>query len=333
MDHPTENIESPEDTGPPTFVRHTKRDSWGVGVFLVDEDGKRAYQFEDGQLRQFKEGFFHLLAPEVSVDFKTRGRLIRLAKRAGYPLDGLASEAEQKTNGLRDQIVLFKRLYDGGFQGDAWKASARGVDAKRHLKRHRNEASRFAKAELAKDRIDALMEANGFVDVRDAISAVFDKSDVVPKSQRDAWAKLQINRTVTEAIRDFLHAGDDHVRRFDSLVAELRRAGMEKPAWQGLTMARALMRPEEHIYIRQNYVKEQMDRCSLSAPSITSPCGRTYEAYRSAMVEVKTALEKAELKPTDMLDVMDFVCTTLLKKNREKLDAIADEPASSDEAA
>ena len=45
------------------LYRHTRRDDWGVAVFLWERDGKRCYRFADGELRTFAQAFWNLLVP------------------------------------------------------------------------------------------------------------------------------------------------------------------------------------------------------------------------------------------------------------------------------
>ena len=121
------------------LYRHQNRKHWGVAAFLWEQDGKRGYQFSDGKMRVFKQGFYHLFeTAEAPGDGSAKAvrRLARLARA-----DGVTESTRLPT--LRDQILLFRRSYPKGFFGEAWMAKYRGVGVRKQLKRlkrHRDPA-------------------------------------------------------------------------------------------------------------------------------------------------------------------------------------------------
>src|SRR5688572_12808538 len=46
-----------------SLFQHASRPEWGGALIAWERDGKRGYQFEDGQLRIFTTGHYYLLEP------------------------------------------------------------------------------------------------------------------------------------------------------------------------------------------------------------------------------------------------------------------------------
>ena len=55
-------------TPPPglRLFRHSKRPQWGIAALVWELNGKRGYQFSDGKLRVFKQGFYGLFESAVA---------------------------------------------------------------------------------------------------------------------------------------------------------------------------------------------------------------------------------------------------------------------------
>ena len=52
----------PETSGEETtFYRHRMRPKWGLAILAWDTGDKRGFQFEDGQVRIIKDGFYDLM--------------------------------------------------------------------------------------------------------------------------------------------------------------------------------------------------------------------------------------------------------------------------------
>jgi hypothetical protein len=47
----------------PTLFRHARRPEWGLAILESETTTHRRFQFQDGQLRTFRRGFYELLEP------------------------------------------------------------------------------------------------------------------------------------------------------------------------------------------------------------------------------------------------------------------------------
>ena len=65
---------------PPALYAHTKGQKWGLAILAWERGPCRGYQFEDGVLRIFKEGFYEMLE-EVDAPADKAARVIAELRR------------------------------------------------------------------------------------------------------------------------------------------------------------------------------------------------------------------------------------------------------------
>lgn len=291
------------------LFRHSKREHWGVAVLIWQREGKRGYQFSDGKLRVFKEGFYHLFEPvEAPGDgsAKTVTRLARLAR---------VDEASGGTRlpSLRDQIGLFKRDYPEGFVGEKWMKKMRGVGAKRRLKRHRDpvvsEANEFA-TKLAK-----LVEARDWEGVHSRLEELIDATNLVPAPHVKKFRKLKPSRDLAVAINEWLNGADEDAARFNRMTRELGRAA----TWPLVTAIAGLADPKLHTCVRPSVFRLQAKMLLPNFKVSNKPNWTTYSRYLHMSNTVYDELEAADLAPRDLLDVYDFIWNTLRPAARKRL--------------
>ena len=66
------------------LYRHTKRPEWGVAILAWERGGRRAYQFEDGRLRKFREGYYSLMKPVDELELTVRSANCLKAESINY---------------------------------------------------------------------------------------------------------------------------------------------------------------------------------------------------------------------------------------------------------
>ena len=305
-----------------TVYRHRKRPAWGMAVFLWERDGKRGYQFEDGQTRVFKDGFFHLLKPEPHVaDTPASRALVRMAARARAST-GAGSRGRPMPR-VADQIGLFMAQYPEGFVGRAWKAQVRGEGAKRTLKRHRDAAIASAAAALDRDRLAEAIELERFAAVRDAVAQVLAKTDLVSKKVADQFGRLEPTQALAMAVWELLFDEKQHGKCMDRFVRVLAKQGM-KANWTLATVLPALRFPNRHVCVRPSVFTVQAQMVAPGFKPGTVPTGKAYRKYLDVVDEVGRELAAAGRQPADLLDVAQFVFLTLRPAARERLAGAGD---------
>ena len=307
-------------TGEPRLFRHSKRRQWGVAALVWERDGKRGYQFSDGKLRIFKEGYYSLFESAIAPgdgSAKTVRRLARLARS-----EELTEATRLPT--LRDQIELFRREYPGGFHGETWIKKKRGSKARKPLKRHRDPVLTLAKAKLSVEAMRARIAAEQWAEHLDDIIEVLGTTDLAPRPQLEKLQACKPSRSLSMAIYSWLHnpSGDtstEHAdRRFNRLVRELGPAG----GWQLVTALGAIVHPNTHCCVRLRSHTLQ-GKMLLSEFKVSKrPQAKHYRRFCHVSKAVHNELVEAGFVPRDNLDVYDFMWETLRPAARETLLAI-----------
>jgi hypothetical protein len=304
----------PTETRQALYV-HRKRPRWGFALLAFDHDDKRGYQFEDGKLRLFKRGFYRMLQEVDPPIDKRRPVLEHLNRALGRREARMASGGELLIP-LSEQVALFKEQHPGGFAGEAWTKTMRGVGAKRTLKRHRDSAVKLARKRLSAGALTRLIEAARYDEVLEALSAVLEQTSLVTaaklKPLREAPAYRR--RQIAEALHELLHGEGALEQRFERFVASLGAS-----SWELATIPLALVYPESHVCIRPSVFKQQAIWMAPRLQHARQPDARCYGRYLEMARAVSAALEGAGIKPQDLLDVHDFIYATLRPAARKLL--------------
>lgn len=304
-------------------VRHRKCASWGRGLLLWERDGKRGYQFEDGQVRTFAEGFFHLLEVDKTSDASVRNTLAGMNKTSS----SRSSNNDTPSFGFEDQFTHFLIKYPGGFQGKDWLSKHRGRNQKRHLKRHRDAVIREASDLIGPKPVEGLLANDGFSELHDRIRIILEKTDLVPKRKLADFERLHVTDALGRAFAEVLATPTLDRLKFDTLRTALASAGMKEPGWALVTSVMALVHPKDHTFVHPNIYALQGKLMGIDILIPSQPTAVTYERCRDMLLKVKERLEAEGQMPEDLLDVFDFAWVTLRPAEQEALANIALERA------
>lgn len=304
-----------------TLYRHTMKDEWGLAVLVWERGQKRGYRFEDGELRIFKKGYFDYLE-EADASLARRERLLAAAAVADTSVLPAQNDARSaaKAIPLEKQIAYFGQLYPGGFAGDKWKKERRS-DEGRTLKRHRDPALAKAAEMLAKDAIDQAIEAGDCAGVLERVGKALAATDLVTAAKRKKLASIKGEQAegVAKALRAVLYGEGPLAIRFDAWVGRVATAIGTAPGWQMATAPLALVYPTEHVCVRPSSFRAQAAWMSPGLKLGRTPKAVVYERCVNMAKRVAEKLREADLAPTDMLDIYDFIWVTLKPKARETI--------------
>ena len=320
----------------PHLYQHKKRKEWGFAIMAWERDGKRGYQFEDGELRVFKEGYYQLLE-EMSDVANSTAIMARLeAKRASA---AKKDDKKKRSGGSRrsgpdiedlptmgEQVMVFKDLYPQGFDDPKWIKDHRGGDG-RALKRHRAPAIKRAQDSLNKDSLEALINAGQTRSVLERACEVLDKTDLVTKSQVDPLRDTGRDSRLAQALLDFLHGDGDLETRFAMLCRALATATKKPPSWQLATALGALVHPTDFVCVRPSVFSTQSVTMAPRLRPSKSPTSATFVGYCEMARKIQAALINEGLEPVDLLDIHDFIWVTLRPAANEILVRIRAEAA------
>lgn len=288
------------------LFRHTRSPDWGLAVLLWEREGKRGYQFSDGKVRVFKQGYYELFSPAAAPGDGTARAVRRLARVAG-------SSASTKTTAghtFRDQVAYFHGAYPGGFAGTTWSSKQRGMAAKRRLKRHRqpvvNEAARLATVE----------DDEAFLS---ALASLLESTDLVSVNHVRAFRELGVSANLAAAIRSWLFETGSDAKRFKLYVRALGKAAK----WPLVTAIGAVVHPQEHISVHLSTMRQQ---AKIFFGDFSVSPKPTYKAYLRLVELVRAVSEELGVmgeSPRDLLDVRDFIWATQRPTARKAMEAAA----------
>lgn len=322
---------------PQSLYQHAKRREWGFAIVAWERDGKRGYQFEDGELRVFKDGYYHLLEEmlDVADGADIAARLDAKRASAGKKDDkkkrgsrgGRSSVNIEDLPTLGEQMLVFRTLFPGGFDDPAWIKEQRGGDG-RALKRHRDAAIKRGQDGLNKDSLEALVNAGQTHSVIERACEVLDKTDLVTKAQVDPLRNTGRDSRLAQALLDFLHGEADLDTRFAMLCRALATATRKPPSWQLATAMGALVHPANHVCVRPSVFAAQARTMAPRLRPSKSPTSAAYTGYVEMAQKMETQLAAEGLEPRDLLDIHDFIWVTLRPAASAILDQIRADAAA-----
>lgn len=300
------------------LFRHKKRPQWGVAILAWEKENHRAYQFEDGRLRKFKDGYYGLMEPAENVK-GSRAAIVEGLNTAIEANKGKASPKPQKAVApFEAQIELFEKLFPEGFDDPEWISQHRRGDG-RALKRHREPVAEAVQKQLAQDVVDELLAEGHYDDVTASVLEQLGRTTLVPLKVVKTLDRLdeEERRTFAESVRDLLHGEDEFMVRFKRYLATLRDLLGGRPSWRLATALPALMWPDEHVCVRRSAFIRQAGSIAPMAKYTKRARTGSYRNFRRVALAVQKRLEDAGHAPRDLLDVHDFIWATLRKSALE----------------
>ncbi len=313
------NAQSPADTEKDPgadlegqVVQHKIRPEWGPAVLVWRREEKSGFQFEDGQIRAFKDDWLHMLVPIAGTLDPTSQLALLLIRRAELAeeeaRDGSKRVAKPALP-FEEQVRRFRVEYPEGFAGEVWQKSIRGEGETRRLKRFRNPALKEAQEQLSKKNLGALIKAEQYEDAWKIAIKVMRGTDLIAPSQLKAVKDLEPEMWpgYVNALFNFLHGDEPLETRFDAHVASV---GRQNCSWQLATALLALLYPTEYVCVRPSNFGTQ---ARLLAPHLrisSIPNGRSYGGWLAMAKNVQQKLVDSTTVPGDLMDVYDFIRLT-----------------------
>ncbi len=318
MTQATLNASASADT---QLYRHVKRPEWGVGILVGEYDDARSYQFEDGQLRKIRKGYYKLIEPAQDLGDRAehiRENLNRVVG-AGNDADQIVVDAVCP---FSSQVALFTRLYPGGFEDPEWISDHRQPSGA-PLKRHRVPISTEAREVLSPSRCGEILASGKPGRLLDIVADLLARTDLVPVSHAKALRGLDSDEKSRYGgtLADLLHGERPYEERFkDHLIAHEEIFGA-RPSWRVATILPALVHPQDHVAVRRSVFFRQAGSVAPTARYTKRARVGSYGNFRRVAVGVRERLNAMGHTPRDLLDVHDFVWATLRTAALEHLGA------------
>jgi hypothetical protein len=306
------------------LYRHVKRPEWGLGMVAWERDDTRGYQFEDGRLRTIKAGYYKLLEPADDLDGRAehiRENLRRVINAGG---EGPEPKMLDAVCPFSQQVELFTRLYPKGFQDPQWIEDHRGTDGAA-LKRHRTPISLEAREALSKDRCQEVLASEGHDEFAEVVADILARTDLVPIAHAKALRGLEPDerRRHVESVVDLLHGERRYDERFGDHIGVLTALFDRRPGWRVATVLTGLVHPDTHTVVRRSAFARQAGSIAPTARYSRRARVGPYRNFRRVALATRERLSTAGHEPRDLLDVYDFIWTTLRTSALDHLGAEA----------
>ncbi|MFT5680926.1 MAG: hypothetical protein ACI8RZ_001832 [Myxococcota bacterium] len=306
------------------LFKHSRRPQWGPGLLVHEEPTRRVLQFQDGQLRKFKRGYYDLLTPcQLS---ETRASMLveeletlHIQTRSDRAIQ---TKLQQKPPVMpfSGQIQVFSTLFPGGFQDPDYLDTCRTSSGPRFSKRHIDRAVSVTKKKLSQKRLEKLLAAGepgliigSLVDVFKKTSLASPLQIVKPLAAMDA----DHHAPVALALHALLYGEAAYKKRFRAWLLALGDVPDLKVTWPLATLPAALRHPDKHIVIRRRVFQLQARIIRPDAIARRRPTPRGYRRMREVVQDTHEALIEASLQPADMFDVHHFIWQTLRPKGQQ----------------
>jgi hypothetical protein len=297
----------------PTLYRHVKKHEWGLALLAWERDGKRAFRFEDGEIRIFKEGYYGLLEEVDRPADRTTEIVAKIDREHGVSSRrraGKEKEPEQEIT-FEEQLEVFLAEYPDGFDSAAWVEQHRGGGGGRRLKRHRDAAVDDARRQLSADALRGLIDAGEYDAVRQRAIDVLSGTDLVTRAQIKPLEDSQGDQRIADAIFELLHGTNTLDERFDKFCHAVAHSSKKLPSWPLITTLLGLVDPKEQLCIRPSVFTDQAKWMAPALQLGKQPKGNIYARFVELAKTIFENLCAAGQKPRDLLDVHDFVWVTL----------------------
>ena len=299
--------------GVPLF-RHSRREQWGLAILALEEGDRRRYQFEDGRMRTFKKGYWHLLVEVQKTAEETRtivGDLISKldVSQARRELVAEARSAGKDVITLDDQVAIFRHLYPGGFTDEQWASNFRGDLEGRRLKRHREAAIIAFQAGLTVEERAEVRSQGGSLAVLQRVHDLLKSTDLIRRQDLEALVAIIDDgdpdpaATAIEQILD----GADHLTSYSAWIEALGPTA----TWALVTVPAALAMPNTHIPVKPSTFKAQAKWLAPRLEISSEVKASVYVDILGMTANLREGLTARELTPRDFIDIHDFVVQSL----------------------
>jgi hypothetical protein len=284
-----------------------------LAILALEEGDRRRYQFEDGRMRTFKKGYWHLFVEVDKPADEARTIVGDLIGKLDVSQARRELVAEARTSGkdvitLDDQVAIFRHLYEGGFEDEQWTTNFRGNPEGRRLKRHRDSAILAFQEGLSSEARAELREQGGSLALLKRLHELLKSTDLIRRQDLVALeAALEADPEPLANALDALLDAEEIGAAFATWVDAL---GPER-TWPLATVPTALCMPFKHIAVKPSTFKSQAKWLAPRLEVSNDVSANTYMEILNMAATLQEGLTARSLTPRDRLDVHDFVVQTL----------------------
>lgn len=304
------------------LVTHTRRPQWGIAMLARREPTRRRYQFQDGVLRTFKKGYYHLLEPVSASQAAVATLREDLERKLGWSLDDRAqahdARDERPVMSFADQAWLFRKMFPDGFQDPDYITSWRSREGRSRLKRLMDPTMAVAQETFQRDRLLERLGVEGpSAVIADLITVLKTTSLASPTHVIKPLSAVspEHHPQLAKALFEILYGDGELDARFRKWVMALDAKGSVAVTWPMATAVLGLVRPELHVPVALKPFRLQKRSVAPDARLGRHPSPRGYRSAQRVAHKVRDELtNNHSLQPRDLLDVRVFITQTLRPK-------------------
>lgn len=309
----------------PRLYQHALRHDWGLAALAYEHGPSRGYQFEDGEIREFKVG--SPLIRRVAATERNSDAIRSLRQRLGVLEARRRQQRTQRravrraSHNLEPQVRVLLDTFPKGFGGAGWIVKMRGHGAKRRLKRHRTPALLGAKQRLEQLVLDSLVAREEYKTIQKLLVETIEATNLVTRRQLRTIAGFEgkARKELALSLRELLHGDTPFDQRFDRFVAACQSPRGKEPPWELVTAPMALLYPQDHVCVHPKSFARQAERLNMRHVVSSAPNAAQYRHWLAVAKGVAQACRDHRLRPEDLLDVRDFIQLTLTGKSFERV--------------
>jgi hypothetical protein len=304
------------------IIEHTDHPEWGRGVVLALEGARPDrldISFEKGGRRTILKSFSAKLLP-VSMGVEEAQQLgERLSSRRSATAPRAGTPVKKKSGSLGapafatfdSQLKAFLAMYPGGFRGEKFEKTVRGLPEAKRKKTDTGPAiaaaaaafgeGSFANAAAVFEAMTELVRSTSFVHPLEGANLL--------GTMKDAHRP-----ELVAALEELLHGTHDAGDRFDRFVSAIKledaSGAVRRPSWPLATMFAALVHPTAHVCVKPTYFQKQAALLSVPLDYQPLPSSAVYAQFLTVVRKTQEALLAAAQAPRDLVDVASFICLT-----------------------
>ncbi len=293
------------------FVRHPKKDEWGLGVVAGEDAANLDVLFEGVGYKKLAKSFPGLLEiaeTEVPTDH-------RLRKREDWPRadrDGKRAEARRELPKRFDGFIKeFLELFPGGLR------SKECDDTERNYK---VQAGEYARKELSPEVLDTLLESRGYTEIVQRARRSLAKVNLAFPNELMKFGDIpeSAHQDVAERLVRLVKAGERTPAALEELATALAPHGAAK--WPIVSLLPFLLAPERWPFVKPTFIERASKATGIDVEYDPQPNARTYELVRDLYEHVARTLGDRGLAPRDFIDVQTFlwVASGMAREMRDK---------------
>ncbi len=311
-----------------TVFKSESQPDWGMGLVVEDGTDHWVLVFEHGGRKKFIKSKARGLVPVTlepralaALEARSHGKNQRPgAKKAAPRKPSAAKKTVARFESLAQQVMFFEKLFPGGFEGERFTATERGLPGVTGKAGGKTAAIALAQAELSAERFATASPDELFESAKRVLQAtniVFPIEGFIPFAAMAGESRAR----ALDALKNLLHGEGEYGGRLERFAGSLdlkdKKGQGKVVTWPLATVFGALFAPELHTCVKPTPFAGQSATLGLALEKAQPVSARGYQQFLELATKTQAMLLEAGQKPRDLMDVYTFIWRTHAEKPTE----------------